>query len=239
MGHPQPPARTALNLLAIETSTETLSLAVSRGDALFETNLQAGQRHAEMVFDEIRKLLAQAGLALADIGGIVYGRGPGSFTGLRVACGVTQGLAFALGIRVQGVITLEAVAEAAHAESGADQVIACIDARMGEVYHAAYKRSGATWTEVLAPGLYDPAAVPDVPGAGWVGCGSGFAAHQALLEQRYAAVMRAVRPELAPTARAGIALARPRFEAGLGELPADALPLYIRDKVALKKSERI
>ena len=239
MGHPQPAPCITLNLLAIETSTEYLSLAVSRGDALFETNLLAGQRHAEMVFDEIRKLLAQAELALADIDGIAYGRGPGSFTGLRVACGVTQGLAFALGIRVQGVITLEAVAEAAHADSGADQVISCIDARMGEVYHAAYRRKGKAWTEVLAPGLYDPAAVPDVPGTGWIGCGSGFAAHQALLGDRYATVMTAVRPEMVPTARAGIALARPRFAAGLGGRPADALPLYIRDKVALKKSERV
>jgi len=239
MAHPHTALRIALNLLAIETSTEYLSLAVSRGDALFETNLLAGQRHAEMIFDEVRKLLAQAGLALADIGGIAYGRGPGSFTGLRVACGVTQGLAFALGIRVQGVITLEAIAQAAYADSGADQVIACIDARMGEVYHAAYRREGATWTAVLVPGLYDPAAVPDISGTGWTGCGTGFAAHPALLGERYAAVMTAVRPELVPTARAGIALARPLFDAGPGDLPADALPLYIRDKVALKKSERI
>ena len=229
-----------MNILALETSTEYLSLAVLRGDTVVARHIHAGQRHAEMVFEEIRSIVAEAGLQLSDLNAMAFGRGPGSFTGVRVACGVTQGLSFSLGIRVKGVVTLEAVAEEAHAVFGATNVIACLDARMGEVYHAAYIRNpdGKGWTTVMEPGVYRPEDVPDVQGEGWAGCGTGFAAHGDILAKRYSAHTIMTRPELVPTARAVLALARPALEAGQGEAPAEALPLYVRDKVALTSSER-
>ena len=167
-----------MNLLAIETSTEFLSLAASRGDAVFGNHFEAGQRHAEMILGSISALLAQAGLRLGDLDGIAYGEGPGSFTGLRIACGVVQGLALARGLKVMGVSTLLALAE----EGAADKAFACIDARMGEVYHAAYRRDitrrdGDTWQVVHAPGLCRPQEVPVPEGGAWTGLGSGFAAH--------------------------------------------------------------
>lgn len=236
-----------MNLLAIETSTEFCSLAACRGDTVSAMHFPAAQRHGETVLEAVRELLAQAGLALADLDGIAFGQGPGSFTGIRIACGVTQGLALALGIPVKGVSTLLATAE----ESGADQVIVCLDARMGEVYHAAYIRTAVrdansdssrstVWTTVAAPGLYSPDAVPDVDGAGWTACGTGFSAHGEALGRRYAegGKIIATLPDAVPTARAILALARPQFQAGAGDDAALALPVYLRDKVALTKVER-
>ncbi|MGC2520147.1 MAG: tRNA (adenosine(37)-N6)-threonylcarbamoyltransferase complex dimerization subunit type 1 TsaB [Burkholderiales bacterium] len=235
-----------MNLLAIDTSTDYCSVAASRGETIGFRHERAGQRQAERVLGMVDIVLAEAGLALADISGIAYGAGPGSFTGLRVACGVTQGLALARGIPVVGIGTLLALAEEA-AEQAAEEateksacgrVIACIDARMGEVYHAAYRKTAAGWEEIVPPGLYRPEAVPAVPGEGWSGCGGGFAAYGGAVAARYRGQLTALRPEVAPSARAVLRLALPRFAAGDTCDPATAIPLYLRDKVALKTSER-
>lgn len=223
-----------MNLLAIETSTEFLSLALVRGERWFVRHTRVGQAHAETILQGVDALLSDAGIVLGDIGGIAYGAGPGSFTGLRIACGVVQGLAMPRAIRVLGVCTLLALAE----EVPGDDVIACIDARMGQVYHAAYRKAAAGWREIVAPGLHDPETVPLVPGSGWVGCGSGFARFGEALARRLEGALGSVRGETMPTAAAILRVAKPRFEAGEGQDPASALPLYLRDKVALKKSEQ-
>jgi tRNA threonylcarbamoyladenosine biosynthesis protein TsaB len=164
----------------------------------------------------------------------VYGAGPGSFTGLRIACGIAQGLALARNLPVAGIGTLLALA----ADCGADKVIACLDARMGEVYHAVYRKSGGSWNEMHAPALYKPDAVPRLEGNDWVGCGSGFRVHGALLAQRYHGAMSRTDPDAIPNAAAMLRLARQVFAAGRGVDAAAAVPLYVRDKVALKTSER-
>lgn len=223
-----------MNILALETSTDRLSLALQAGDRLYTRDIVAGQRHAELILGEVDRLLRQAGVSRTALQAIVYGEGPGSFTGLRIACGVAQGLALAVGARVLGIGTLLALAEAADAR----RVIACIDARMGEVYHAVYEQQQEGWNTVLEPGLYAPDAVP-LPSAGdWTGCGSGFAQHEATLRARHGDCLAGVRADVHPTAAAMIRLALPRLAAGEGLPPAQALPTYIRDKVALKISER-
>jgi tRNA threonylcarbamoyladenosine biosynthesis protein TsaB len=227
-----------MNILAIDTSADFCSVAASRGAEVAFRHEPAGQRQAEMILGLVDATLAAAGLALADVEGIAYGAGPGSFTGLRVACGVTQGLALARGIGVVGVGTLMALAEEGAAGAQTDRIIACIDAHMGEVYHAAFRKMAAGWDEILAPGVYKPEAVPAVPGDGWVGCGGGFAAYEGRVASRYGAQLAAVRPSLVPTARAVLKLAAPRFAAGEAQDPASAVPVYLRDKVALKTSER-
>ena len=223
-----------MNLLAIDTSADFCSVAASRSGALAFRHEPAGQRQAEIVLGLVESVLAEAGLAIADVEGIAYGEGPGSFTGLRVACGVAQGLALARGIGVVGVGTLLAIAE----ESGADRVVACVDAHMGEVYHAAYRKTASGWEEVLPPGLYKPEEVPAVPGSGWNGCGGGFSAYGGRVASRHGAQLEAMRPEITPTARAVLRLAAPRFAAGEAKDAATAVPVYLRDKVALKTSER-
>jgi tRNA threonylcarbamoyladenosine biosynthesis protein TsaB len=109
---------------------------------------------------------------------------------------------------------------------------------MGEVYHAAYRRAGAAWEEVSAPGLYRPEAVPVAPGRDWTGCGDGFAAYRERLAARLGECVSAILPEATPTARAVLKLAIPRFAAGEAKDAATAVPVYLRDKVALKTSER-
>src|SRR2546430_3977653 len=134
-----------MNLLAIDTSTDFCSVAASRGEALFSRHERAGQRQAEKILGMIEEVLAEARIALAQIHGIAYGEGPGSFTGLRIAAGVTQGLALARGVGVIGVGSLLALSEEAGSDAASARGIACPDAHRGEGDHAA--RSGKPTAE--------------------------------------------------------------------------------------------
>lgn len=227
-----------MNLLAIDTSTDTCSVAASRGEAFFSRSEPALQRQAEKVLGMVEGVLEEAGLELGQIEGIAYGEGPGSFTGLRIAAGVTQGLALARGVGVVGVGSLLSLVEQAAEESASEKFIACIDAHMGEVYNAAYRRAGSGWTEVSPPGLYKPDAVPVVSGSDWTGCGDGFAAHRERLASRLGDRVSMIRPDAVPSARAVLKLAIPRFAAGEAKDAATAVPVYLRDKVARKTGER-
>ena len=224
----------AVNIIALETSTEYCSFAVSRGEQVFERSFQARQRNSELALPALRAALQQAQLDMQAIDGIAYGAGPGSFTGLRIACGIAQGLALARNLPVAGIGTLLALAEAC----GAHHVIACLDARMGEVYHAVYRKSDGKWSELHAPSLYKPDAVPEVEGADWTACGSGFRVHAAALARRYAGRLSRTIVDAHPSATAVLRLARDIFAAGQGIDAAAAVPFYLRDKVALKTSER-
>ena len=224
----------AMKLLALETSTPFCSVAVDRDGEVFARHFEAGQRHAELALDAVDALLREAGIDVSLLDGVVYGEGPGSFTGLRIACGLVQGIALARSLPVVGICTLAALAE----ESGAGRVIACLDARMGEVYHAAYLRDGANWNMQSAPGVYRPELVPLLAGSDWLGIGSGFAAHEAALLARYSGQISACRPALFPSAAAALRLARPVFERGEARDAASAVPIYLRDKVAMKTDER-
>jgi tRNA threonylcarbamoyladenosine biosynthesis protein TsaB len=223
-----------MNILAIETATDVLSLALGDGARVYETTRAAGQRQAELILGEIDALLARAGWSVRDLGAVAYGAGPGSFTGLRIACGVAQGIAAARGIPVLGVSTLAAIAVGCDAT----RVVACLDARMGEVYHAAFEKRDGALHEVIPAGLQRPGTVPLPPGEGWTGCGGGFAAHGEALAARLGARLAAVHPEVMPSAAAILRLAAPRFAAGEGGDAATAVPVYLRDRVALKTAER-
>jgi tRNA threonylcarbamoyladenosine biosynthesis protein TsaB len=223
-----------VKILALDTSTEYCSVALWRDGEVGARDVRAGQRHSELLLPMVDELLKQHGLAVKDLDGIAFGQGPGSFTGLRIACGVTQGLAFGAGIAVVGVSTLLALAEAVRAE----RAVCCIDARMGEIYHAAYARNGPQWEPVHVPGLYAPAEAPPLPEGSWIGCGSGFAAHGAALRQLYAGRLSAIMPDAVPHARDIARLAAREFEAGRAVSAEQAVPVYIRDKVALKSNER-
>lgn len=231
--------RQAMILLAIDTSTDYCSLALDCGGRVYSRHVRAGNTHSEIALRLLDELLAEAGIGFSAVQGIAYGEGPGSFTGLRIGTGIVQGLALARGLPVAGASTLEALAESAHGADGSTRVIACLDARMGEVYHAAYVRDPAGWRSESAPGLYKPEAAPGVQGEGWTGAGSGFAAYGAALGAHYGARLAAIRPDAAPAATAVLRLARPRLETGGGGDAASALPIYLRDKVALKTSERV
>jgi tRNA threonylcarbamoyladenosine biosynthesis protein TsaB len=223
-----------LRILALDTSTEYCSVALWRDGEVDAREVLAGQRHSQLLLPMVDELLGRHGIALKSLDGIAYGQGPGSFTGLRIACGVVQGLAFGAGLGVVGVVTLAAMAQAA----GAERSVCCLDARMGEIYHAAYVRSGEGWMAAQEPGLYAPARAPLPPPGTWTGCGSGFAAHDASLRPRFEGRLSAIMPDVFPHARDIARLAAEEFKAGRAVTPEQAVPLYIRDKVALKTSER-
>jgi tRNA threonylcarbamoyladenosine biosynthesis protein TsaB len=223
-----------MNILALDTSTEYCSAALWRDGAVHEHAVRAGQGHSEMLTGMADAVLAKGGLRLAMLDGIAYGQGPGSFTGLRIACAVAQGLAFPGDIPLVGVVTLHAMALAC----GADRVVCCLDARMQEIYHAAYVREGDIYIEVSAPRVCAPVAAPELQGQGWTGCGSGFAAYRDVLQHRYGTALADMDGDVYPHARDIARLAAPVFAAGHGIRAEEAAPLYIRDKVALKTAER-
>ena len=193
-----------------------------------------GQKHSELLMAMLDDLLHEANVKLAQLDGIAFGMGPGSFTGVRIACGATQGLAFGANLPVIGVCTLQALAEA----SGRPRVIAALDARMSEIYHAAYEKRDGIWVTVSEPRLCKPEDAPVVSGDDWSGAGSGFAVHGEALSRRYAGQLQGVDGAAVPQAAAIAALGAAQFMQGLGVDAAEALPLYLRDKVALKTHER-
>ena len=223
-----------MKILAVDTSTEFCSVALRVDDREIVRDCAAGQRHSSLLLPMIDEVLSEAQLKLPQLDGIAFGAGPGSFTGLRIACGVVQGLAFVADLPVYGVSSLLALAEA----SGAEKVIAALDARMGEIYHAAFMRQDNTWQIVIAANLCKANAAPLVSGAGWCGVGSGFVAHGAALSERYAERLGSVQAHLVPRACYIARLAQPVFASGRGVPAHQALPMYIRDKVALTVTEQ-
>jgi tRNA threonylcarbamoyladenosine biosynthesis protein TsaB len=232
-----------MKLLALDTSTEFLSLALQLDDKIYSHHQHAGNASSELVLPQIQALLNSANIKLSDLDGIAFGAGPGAFTGVRVACGVAQGLGFGANIPVVGVNTLLAVAQA----SGADKVIVCLDARMGEIYHAMFERRENGWQEIAETKVCKPEASPIlasgaspkiVYGKGWVGAGSGWAVYGDILREIYAQNLVHVNAEITPTAEAILQLAMPTFAAGKAKPASEAMPIYIRNRVALTTLER-
>jgi tRNA threonylcarbamoyladenosine biosynthesis protein TsaB len=244
--------------LAFDTSTDVLSLGVARGDHVWTQTLPGGAQASSGLIPAVLALLAEADMPLASLDAIVFGRGPGSFTGLRTACAVAQGLAFGADVPVLPVDTLMAVAEEArwvrlpssageiHAESpnglSGLTVLALLDARMDEVYSAAY-----TWQQVpahpqghwreaspLQVSAPEKVQVPQVDAALCL-AGNAFVAYG---ERLPCALAHAPRCEALPTASALLRLAPALWAQGLAVPAEQAMPLYIRDKVANTTAER-
>lgn len=224
-------------LLAIDTATDTCSVALARGDRVSERTEAVGQKHSERILPMVEALLREAEMPLRDCAAIAFGSGPGAFTGLRIACGVAQGLAFGAGLPVVAVGNLEALALAASARTpAARRILAAIDARMQEAYWAVYAIDGAGLEEVSAPALASATELAEI-------CrrhAPDLVAGNAL--QSFPEVAAALACALAPDARASAAtiatLAARKFAAG-GAVPAErAAPVYVRDRVALTVDER-
>lgn len=234
-------------ILAIETSSELASCALlnthdgqpAAAPAAVLARESSGVRtHSQAVLPMVQELLREAGVKLADCDAIAFGAGPGSFTGVRTACGVAQGLAFGAGLPVLPLVTLEAMAEACRAATGATEVLAVLDARMGEVYWAQYRWDGA-WNIVAEPALCAPGAVAPLPvpeGAVLAACGNGLAAYpEAFAGRPFAA---GADTSMLPHARELAVLGVAALAAGQA-VPADeAQPIYLRNKVAYTSAER-
>jgi len=222
-----------MRFAALETSTEWCSVALSIGGEIAGVERRAGHRHSELALPMLEELFKKTNTKPGMLDAVAFGAGPGSFTGLRIACGLAQGLALARGLPVIGIPTLEVLAE----ECGSERVVACLDARMREVYYAAFERQGDGWRAAVPAQCVAPDRAPPPAGDGWVGCGSGFAAYPGAFSKLLQNRLTSVKPEIHPTAVAVARLAAPRLAAGEGLDAADAAPLYIRDKVALTAQE--
>jgi tRNA threonylcarbamoyladenosine biosynthesis protein TsaB len=225
-----------MRILAFDTSTEACAAALGDGARWLERTEHAGARHSELLLPMVHALLADAGLSLRELDGIAFGAGPGSFTGLRIACGVAQGLAFGADLPVIGVGTLEAMAEAAHRAHGWTRVATALDARMREVYFAAFDREAESWRARVEPCVLSPDTAA-LPAGRWSGAGNGFAAYPALRE-RLAGALSECDERTLPSATAIGKLAAARFAAGEAMSAAEASPLYVRHRVALTTAER-
>ena len=220
-----------MNLLALDTSTDHLSLAIAIDEQRFEFHQPVGQQHAERLLPELQTLLTQAGLTLGQLDAIVYGQGPGSFTGLRIGAGVAQGLAFAHKLPLIGIPTLDAVAaQAPHT----DKLLVGLDARMQQLYIASYDtRQGICRLSDIT--LSDPETLA-VDSSGWIAAGDGFAAYAerlpAQLNNNLAETLPTLRPRAAAYLDLALSGAYPRSDAAQAEM------LYVRDKVALTAQEQ-
>jgi tRNA threonylcarbamoyladenosine biosynthesis protein TsaB len=221
-----------MKILAIDTATEACSAALLVGEQRFDRYVELERGHAEQILPLVRELLAEGGVALSALDAIAFGRGPGGFTGVRLAASVAQGLAFGAGIGVVPVSDLAALAVRAGAEiEGAEHVLVVNDARMREVYWCAF-RNGPVPTP-LGPERVGPETSLELPasGSGWAAVGRGLKAWPALAE-RCRAAGAVVVPDWLPRASEILSLARHEVAAGRILDPAEALPVYVRDNVA-------
>ncbi|MGH8191714.1 MAG: tRNA (adenosine(37)-N6)-threonylcarbamoyltransferase complex dimerization subunit type 1 TsaB [Rhodanobacteraceae bacterium] len=232
-----------MNLLAIETATEACSVALLHDGALTDRSEMAPRRHAELVLPMAEDLLAEAGVARRQLDAIAVGRGPGAFTGVRLAISVAQGLALALDLPVVPVSSLAALAMQAP-RNGAD-ILAVIDARRGEVYAGAFSMGAEginPQPNSLRPLMEEcvtSASDLRLPQAGsWNVLGSGWQAHEDAIRERLPSPPRWSDGQRYPQARDVARLAAPLFAAGHGVPPEQALPVYLRDKVALTLEEQ-
>jgi tRNA threonylcarbamoyladenosine biosynthesis protein TsaB len=223
-----------MRLLAFETATRRLSVALWRDGETIERAEEVPNGGSERLLPWVHELLAEAGTGLEQLDGIAFGAGPGGFTGLRLACGVAQGLAWGHDLPVVPVSTLEALA----LMSGDGNVWTCLDARMNEVYSAAYAVDGDTLKQLMAPACVPPAVVPAPTFVRGRGAGDGFAAYGDLLRARKNDLDE-VRADMFPSAVAVLRLAAPVFLRGEALPAARAQPIYVRDKVALTTAERM
>ncbi len=224
-----------MNILALDSATEACSVALWRDGAMTERYEVPGKGHADLLLGMVDSLMSEAGLKLAELDAIAFGRGPGGFTGLRIAASLTQGLAFGAGLPVVPVSNLAALAAAAAPAVGSCKVLACLDARMGEVYWAGFLCTDGLPTALTTETLSIPAevALPDAD-SGWLGVGHGFAAHPAL-QERLAARLGRVDAERLPRALSIARIAAVEFKAGRRVAAEQALPVYLRDDVVHKR----
>lgn len=226
-----------MNLLAIETATEACSVALVHGETVIARSELAPRRHAERMLPMADELLAEAGLGKHALDAIAVGRGPGAFTGVRLAISLAQGMAMALDRPVVTISSLAALALEAPEDDAA--ILAVIDARMGEIYAACYRRDDEGGLIALDEERVCTAESLVLPAAqAWNVVGSGWTTYEEALRRRLQAEPRSFDGACYPQARHVATLAVREFRAGRATAPEHALPVYLRDKVALTLAEQ-
>lgn len=229
-----------MKILALDTSTEACSAALLIDGNLIEEYALTPREHTQMILPMVQRVLAQGGVQLSDLNGIAFARGPGAFTGLRIAAGVTQGLAFGADLPVMPVSSLAALAHGVWREHGADKVLTALDARMHEVYWGAWRVLGEGDVQPAGAGecVLAPTNAPVPDAANWFAVGSGWSAYADVLLPRFAAVLRAVDADMLPRARDVALLAAHQVRQQGWLAAAQAQPVYLRDNVADKPTPK-
>ncbi len=226
-------------ILSLDTSTEACSVALKLDDEVLENFQLQPRKHTQLLLPMVEEILAEAGVKLQQLDAIAFANGPGSFTGLRIATGVTQGLAFGADLPVIPVTTLETMAFTLFRERFAHYIISSLDARMGEVYWAAYHWNGNGFDCIAQPEVIAPdqvSLINPIADADWVGAGNGWQlldqfspVMQSLVQQTYSDLL----PQAGDIAR----LAELYWQQGKTVSAEEAIPVYLRDNVAFKKGE--
>jgi len=222
-----------VRILAIETSGAACSAALYVDGDILQRYALAPRQHAALILPMIESLLVEAGLGVAQLDALAFGRGPGSFTGVRIAASVVQGIAFAAELPVLPVSTLAALALGAMRESGEAQVLAALDARKHEIYWGAYRHVDMDLARPLGEErVCRPETVAEPQYRNWVGAGSGWAAYGPVLLERTGERVGRVLPDLEPEARDVVRLAVDAFRKGEVIRPEQVCPVYLRNDVA-------
>lgn len=218
-----------MKLLAIDTSSNACSVALGKGNEILERHQVAPRRHTQLVLPMIDELLAESGMVLTELDALVLGRGPGSFTGLRIAAGVVQGLAFSIDRPVILISTLAILAQP-WLNKGYTNLVAALDARMGELYWGTFQSDNQGLAISTSPEVLVAPAQAGLPFSGcWAGVGPGFAAYGDDLPSFPG--LEVVDDAVLPQARYALALGCRDFQAGLAVPAESALPVYLRDRV--------
>ena len=222
-----------MKILSLDTSTEYMSLGLKIDEDFYSINIKAGQTHSEIALPEIKKLLSEHQLTITDLDAVAFGRGPGSFTGIRIACGIAYGLGYGASIPVIGVNNLLALAE----RSGKDKVISGIDARMGEIYLSAFIKEGEAFSEPMLEGVYKLHELPQLKDLGWTLVGNAIETYEKEMKDHFDQQIEEVIYGPYEVVESISKLAIPFIKNKLFEL-IHAEPVYLRNKVAFTTEER-
>lgn len=223
-----------MKILALDTSTEACSAAINIDGQITAVCQLAPREHSRLILGMTRDLLSEAHCTLAEIDAIAFGRGPGSFMGLRIAAGVTQGMAMVNNTPVIPVSTLMAIAEVAYRQTGDEQVLTAIDARMEEVYWAAYRKLDNGWQLQVDECVCPPGAVAYPETGQWLAAGTGWRSYRDQLLDDSSIQPHGFITECYPTAEAIASIAATAFENGETRSAISAVPVYLRNNVAKK-----
>ena len=220
-----------MKLLAIDTSTEACSAALSVGGQVISRYELAPRKHTELILPMIDDLMKEAGLSVKQLDGLAFGRGPGAFTGVRIATGVIQGIAFGADLPVAPVSSLAALAQGCWRDRKAEKVISAIDARMNEVYWGCYQLENGLMNPCLEEGICAADQIPLPEGNDWHGAGTGWESYADQLADRLEGKTSATSPQSYPHAIDIIDLAKPIFDQGNAVSAEQVSPVYLRDNV--------
>ncbi|MSQ80270.1 MAG: tRNA (adenosine(37)-N6)-threonylcarbamoyltransferase complex dimerization subunit type 1 TsaB [Candidatus Methylopumilus sp.] len=222
-----------MKILSLDTSTEYMSLGLKINEDFYSINIKAEQTHSEIVLPEIKKLLTEHQLTTKDLDAVSFGRGPGSFTGIRIACGIAYGIGYGASIPVIGVNNLLALA----GSSSKNKVISCIDARMGEIYLGAYIKNEEAFSEAIVESIYKPHELPEIKDSGWTLVGNAIDEYEREIKNHFGEQIEDVLYGPYTIIESISKLSIPFIKNKAFEL-IHAEPIYIRNKVAFTTKER-